>query len=76
MSLFSQDSFPIITSGWQLSTMFSSSNFLFLIDWQFKVALYKNVENIQYLELKAHNFAISQDTAQLEVPNERKRHQL
>ena len=41
-----------------------------------KVALYKNEENVQYLELKTHNFVITQDTTKLEVPNERRINEL
>ena len=41
-----------------------------------KVALYKDVENFQYLEFKTHNFVITQDTATNEVSDERRRNQL
>ena len=37
MSLFSQDSFPIMMSGLELSTRFSNSCFLFLTDWQLMI---------------------------------------
>ena len=39
----------------------------------FKVALYKDVEN---LELKTHNFVITQDTTKNEVPDEGRSNQL
>ena len=41
-----------------------------------KVALYKDLENFQYLELKTHNFVITKDIAKHDVPNERRRNKL
>ena len=41
-----------------------------------KVALQSNKENFQYLELKTHNFVITQGIAKHEVPNGRGRNKL
>ena len=50
--------------------------FKLALNFSFKLALYKDVQNFYYLEMNIHHFVITQDTTENEVSDQSKSNQL